>query len=230
MAPSPALSILENGPTTLAGRKLGVLITEGANSDLVEELRQAANVANVVIEVVAPTVAGVVGSNGAVIPAEQKIDGGPSVLYDAVVVLTAPDAVAALAGHPAARDFVTDAYAHAKFIGYSGESKPLFNAVGLPEDLDEGFVDLNEDGVENFLDVCARFASGTVPFPRHDVPTPAAELRPQFAEWRFPSGGPNKSAPLQTATEVTVDDFFLLRFSADDEALDFTVPVWQLRI
>ena len=53
--------------------------------------------------------------------ADQKIDGAPSVLYDAVIVITTKNGATALAAMPAARDFVTDAYAHCKFIGYAGE-------------------------------------------------------------------------------------------------------------
>ncbi len=152
---SLALSILENGPQHLVGRKLGVLVTDGADSGLLEQLRSSAKAERVVVEIVAATVGGVTGSDGEVIPADQKIDGGPSVLYDAVVILASPDAVPALLGHPAARDFVTDAYAHAKFVGYTSAASTLFDGVGLPEDLDPGFLDLDDVGVDGFLDACA---------------------------------------------------------------------------
>ena len=152
---SLALSILENGPQHLVGRKLGVLVTDGADSGLLEQLRSSAKAERVVVEIVAATVGGVTGSDGEVIPADQKIDGGPSVLDDAVVILASPDAVPALLGHPAARDFVTDAYAHAKFVGYTSAASTLFDGVGLPEDLDPGFLDLDDVGVDGFLDACA---------------------------------------------------------------------------
>jgi len=76
-------------------------------------------------------VGGVEASDGHRVPADQKIDGGPSVLYDAIIVLAAKDGAEALAALPAARDFVTDAYAHCKFIGYTGDAAPLFEAAGL---------------------------------------------------------------------------------------------------
>ena len=47
-----------------------------------------------------------------------------------------------LAALPAARDFVTDAFAHCKFIGYAGDAAPLFEAAGLGNLIDDGFVDL----------------------------------------------------------------------------------------
>src|SRR5690554_7065396 len=48
------------------------------------------------------------------IMAKQKIDGGPSVLYDAVVILFSEKEAAMLANEATAKDFVTDAFAHCK--------------------------------------------------------------------------------------------------------------------
>ena len=52
-------------------------------------------------------------------------------LYDAVAVLASEEGAAAAGREPAARDFVTDAFAHCKFIGYTSEAIPLFEACGL---------------------------------------------------------------------------------------------------
>ncbi len=160
---SPALSIAANGPDSFAGRKIGVLVSDGVDPDLLDGLRTSAAAQGVVIELVAPAVGGVTGSDGTLVPADQKIDGGPSVLYDAVVVLTSEKGVDALAGHPAARDFVADAYAHAKFIGYTEAAAPLFAAAGLRR-RDDGFVELDADGA-NFVEQCAglRFWDREVP-------------------------------------------------------------------
>jgi catalase len=69
------------------------------------------------------------------------IDGGPSVLYDAVALLPAADAVADLVLESSARDFVADAFAHCKFIGYVDAAVPLFEKAGLAaKDFDEGCV------------------------------------------------------------------------------------------
>jgi catalase len=94
-------------------------------------------------------------SDGTHIPADQQVDGGPSVLYDAVVVLPSAEGAAALARHPAARDFVTDAYAHCKFVGYVSAAEALFEATGLDELKDDGFIHL-ADGhkAADFLSAC----------------------------------------------------------------------------
>ena len=134
LAESPALSILANGPDSFASRKLGILVTDGVDAAKLTELTAAAEQANVKVELIAPAVGGVEASDGHQVAADQKIDGGPSVLYDAVVVLASKQGAPLLAALPAARDFVTDAFAHGKFIGYAGDAAPLFEAQpGQPD-------------------------------------------------------------------------------------------------
>ncbi|MEA2373353.1 MAG: catalase [Solirubrobacteraceae bacterium] len=157
LPPSPALSILANPPESFAGRKLGVLATDGADAELLLSLVTAAQDANVTVELIAPTVGGILTTDGARIPADQKIGGGPSILYDAVVVLTSADGAPKLAAEPAARDFVTDAYAHCKFVGYTADAAELFDATGLTKMMDDGFIDLaTPDAAAGFLEKCAK--------------------------------------------------------------------------
>ena len=156
LAASPALSILANGPDSFAGRKLGILVTHGADAAKLAELTAAAEEAKVNVELVAPAVGGVEASDGHRVAADQKIGGGPSVLYDAVIVLAAKDGAQALAALSAARDFVTDAYAHCKFIGYTGDAALLFEAAGLSRLMDDGFISLDETAAAQFISRCAR--------------------------------------------------------------------------
>jgi catalase len=155
LPPSPALSILANGPESFAGRKLGVLITGGADTGQLEEIRSAARQAQVNVELIAPVVGGVQASDGSRVAAGQKLDGGPSVLYDAVVLLLSERGGPALAALPAARDFLSDAYAHCEVIGYAGDLSPLLGAAGLTGLTDDGFADLNDDSAADFLTTCA---------------------------------------------------------------------------
>jgi catalase len=108
------------------------------------------------VEIVAPAVGGVKASDGQRVPADQKIDGGPSVLYDAVAVPDAKQGTPLLAALPAARDFVADAYAHCKFIGYAGDAVPLFDAAGLTDLMDDGFADLDRPSAADLLSRCAQ--------------------------------------------------------------------------
>ena len=82
------------------------------------------------------------------------MEGASSVLYDAVAIVVGADAVAALAHRPAARDFVTNAFAHCKFMGYAPEALPLFDAVGLRGDLDDGCIDLGAQTANDFVSRC----------------------------------------------------------------------------
>ena len=58
-----------------------------------------------VLEVIAPKIAGVMLSDKTAVAAQQKIDGGPSVLYDAVAVLASEDGAALLAARRRGEEF-----------------------------------------------------------------------------------------------------------------------------
>lgn len=118
-------------------------------------MRSAAEREHVNVELIAPAVGGIEASDGRRLPADQKIDGGPSVLYDAVILFAGQSGVSALAALPAARDFVADAYAHCKFIGYAGDPGPLFEATGLASLMDDGFISLDEHSAADFITRCA---------------------------------------------------------------------------
>jgi catalase len=153
---SPALSILANGPENFTGRKIGVLVTDGADAKLLTGLTAAAKEEGVNVELVAPAVGGVETSEGTKIEADQQVDGGPSVLYDAVVLLPSAEGGPELARSPAARDFVTNAYAHSKFIGYVRDAAPLLEATGIDRRLDEGFIEFGNGAGDpaSFLSQC----------------------------------------------------------------------------
>jgi catalase len=151
---SPALSILANSPGTFAGRKLGVLVSNGADHALLRQLTAAMTKDRVTVELIAPTVSGVSDDSGSALAIDKAVDGGPSVLYDAVAIVVSEVGGAALAASPTARDFVTDAYAHCKFVGYVGSAMPLFESAGLADLLDDGFVELASNGVEDFRVLC----------------------------------------------------------------------------
>lgn len=152
LEPSPALSIVENGPKRFEGRKLGVLVTDGADSALFEALKAGIAKEKAVIEIIAPKVGGVILSDGKPLAAHQMIDGGPSVLYDAVVVLASEEGAGDLVKEAAARDFVADAFTHCKFIGYTAPALALLEKAGAGEMLDEGTVEIDgPDAVSSFL-------------------------------------------------------------------------------
>ena len=142
LEPSPALSILLNGPERFEGRKLGILVTDGVDAALLKALTSAVTKEKAMVEIIAPKVGGVTASDGSWVVAQQMIDGGPSVLYDAVAVLPSPEAVDELATEATARDFVADAFQHCKFIGHVEAAMPLLKKAGIADSLDEGVIAL----------------------------------------------------------------------------------------
>jgi catalase len=141
LEPSAALSIIERGPKRFEGRKLGLLVTDGSDAALVGAITGAITGEKGVVEIIAPKIGGVTLSDGSFLEAQQMIDGGPSVLYDAVAILAAEAVMPDLLKESAARDFVADAFAHCKFIGYATPVLALMKKAGI-EDLDEGTVEL----------------------------------------------------------------------------------------
>ncbi|CDM61717.1 MULTISPECIES: catalase C [Rhizobium] len=136
--PSPALSIVERGPKRFEGRKLGILVTDGVDAQLLNGLAAAITKEKAVFELIAPKVGGVTASDGTWVEAHHMIDGGPSVLFDAVALLTSSAAMDDLVKEATARDFVADAFQHCKFIGYHQSALPLLEKTGIADALDEG--------------------------------------------------------------------------------------------
>ncbi|MCP1200856.1 catalase [Notoacmeibacter sp. MSK16QG-6] len=155
LAASDALSILKNGPDSFAGRKLGLYVSNGADAALVKALKEAASSEGAVCEIVTPQIAGVELSDGSKLAGDQKIDGGPSLLYDAVAILLTEEAAKRVADDKPSQDFASDAFAHAKFIAYTEGAMPLFEAIGLDEKIDDGFVEVGKKSdVSDFIEKC----------------------------------------------------------------------------
>jgi catalase len=157
LEPSPALSILRNGPATFKGRTVGGLVTDGINAQLLNALKKAVEKEGAILKLVAPMVGGVKASDGSWIEADEKIEGGPSVLYDAVALLVSSDGAEMLTGMPPARDFVADALAHKKFVGYVEAAKPLLEKAGADLVSDGGLIALKTAGsASTFLLACRK--------------------------------------------------------------------------
>lgn len=152
LEPAPSLSIVERGPQRFEGRKLGILVTDGVDAKLLKALTAAIEKDKAVFELIAPKVGGVKASDGSWIEVHHMIDGGPSVLFDAVALLTSADAMDDLVKEATARDFVADAFQHCKFIGYDQSAMPLLEKAGIAEALDEGVIALSgKDGMDAFI-------------------------------------------------------------------------------
>jgi catalase len=154
---SPPLSIVLNGPESFKGRKVGALVSDGTDADLLSALQAALAKEGAMLKLVAPMVGGVELSDGKFVPADEKIDGGPSVVFDAVAILISDKGAHLLANESTARDFVADAFAHLKMIGCVEAAKPLLQKAGIPEGGDDGVISLkSKSDVAAFVRACRK--------------------------------------------------------------------------
>ncbi|MFG6583447.1 catalase [Sulfitobacter sp. 1A12779] len=154
LPPSDALSILKNAPNSFAGRKLGLFLTEGADASVVEALEKAFADEGAMVAIVTPHIQGVTLSDGSTREADEKIDGGPSVVFDAVALVFGNEKADKIAKNKPAQDFVSDAFAHNKFIAWTTAADPLLNAAGVEKD--EGMMEVSADNADTFLQTCRK--------------------------------------------------------------------------
>ena len=161
MPPSPALSILAKARPTLLGRKIGCLVSEGSDGDLIMALQSAVEAAGAKMQIVAPMIGGVVTAQGASLAADHKVEGGPSILFDAVVLAPSVEGGAKFALQAEAVNFLRDAYGHLKVIGYLPAVAPMLVKAGIDANPhnDRGLLPLEISSIGAFLE---RAAEGRV--------------------------------------------------------------------
>lgn len=135
---SPSLSIMSRPPRTFAGRRLGVLVTDGVEAAFLRQLETEFNDVGATIELVAPAIGGVKSEEGSWIEARKTLATAPSVLFDAVAIVVAPQASKEVTKSALATAFVADAYAHSKFIAYTADARPLLERALAGSPLDGG--------------------------------------------------------------------------------------------
>jgi catalase len=143
LPPSPSLSLLTQAKSTLQGRKIGVLITEGFDPSLLAKLRTSAKAEKASLTVIAPKIGGVNNSMDELVEADFPLSAAPSIFFDAVVILASAAGAKDLATQAAAVDWVSDANAHLKVLGHTSGAQVLLDRVGFKPD--EGLVPLNDD-------------------------------------------------------------------------------------
>jgi catalase len=146
---SPALRLYGKYPDTLMGRKVGVLLGAGFDPQLKKTLVAAVLKENAKAAIVTTKISGETDADGTLHPADIALRASPSVLFDAVVVLSGADGDKQLANNPDAVAFVKDADRHCKAAGWSG-IPTLFGEAGLEPG--PGLVDIGgKSGVKTFI-------------------------------------------------------------------------------
>jgi catalase len=147
--PSPALSLVAKAPKTLQGRTVALLVTEGSDAKLRDTVRKALEKKKATVKMVAPRA----GKMKIGVLPDMTIEGSPSCLFDAVVLLPSGEGADMLLGMAPAIDWLRDAYAHLKAIGYIAAALPLFEKADLEVDDDAGITDVgSKGGLDRFLE------------------------------------------------------------------------------
>jgi len=120
LEPSPALRLYGKYKPTLRGRKVGILLAPGFNLQTKDALVAAIKKEGATPAIIAPRVGGVEDSTGAKHAAEMALRGSPSVVFDAVAILSGPAGDKILSANPDAVAFLMDACRHLKAIGLAG--------------------------------------------------------------------------------------------------------------
>jgi len=152
LEPSVALSIQNPPPDSFHGRIMGVMLSDGFDGAALAALEKAVKDEGGLLRFIAPRIGGVSCSNDNMHAVTDQIAGAPSVLFDAVAILPGKDT---LVDNPVAVDFLSDAFSHCKFVGWSAEATELFEACGLDDLDDDGLCRLDDaDAVTRFMTAC----------------------------------------------------------------------------
>ena len=131
LPPSPALSIHKQGVPAPKGRKLGILVGDGASAETLAALKAEAKAQGASVMIVSQKVGGATLSDGSVQKADGQLAGTPSLVFDAVVITTGKEGFDKLIDDPAALEFAGLAWSHLKALGLCpGGRKILEKANG----------------------------------------------------------------------------------------------------
>ena len=137
MPVSDALSIQKNAKDGFAGRKVGILFAEGSDKAMVEKIKAGVEKAGGSVFLVAPKV-GALNVKGGTLEADGKLDGSPSVLFDAIASVLMPESAEKLSKQGAAVQWFMDAYGHCKTIAHCPGTQIILDKAGV--EMDDGVI------------------------------------------------------------------------------------------
>lgn len=154
LKPSKKLSIINNNPNIINGRKIGVLINNGVDSKLLKKLFQTLEHAQVNITLISSKIGEVSLSDSRKVIAQENLDGSPSCLFDAIILFV-DAADNAIIKNANAHQFISDAYLHKKYIAYVPSAAPLIKKSAFIKELDDGFIELcDQRSIDLYVSSC----------------------------------------------------------------------------
>jgi len=153
---SAALSQHKKAPMTMRGQKLGVLVTDGVEEQLLAALYERCVVEGARMELVAPVVGGVTSASGRRIDVDHALVAAPSVLFDAVVVLAEEEALAEAGLSAMASAWLREAFGHLKVIGFAARAQALLEQADVGSVPSEGVILLEGIDLSAFISAFKR--------------------------------------------------------------------------
>jgi catalase len=141
---SPALSLDNQPRTSIATRKIAMLVADGFDGAAAEEVRAALVAHGAIVEVIAPVLGTIASQSGAPVEADKTFKTGASVFYDALFVPGGQRSVASLERNGDAVHFLQEAYKHGKAIAAIGEAVDLCTLAELEDDEDDAAADAHD--------------------------------------------------------------------------------------
>jgi len=158
LPPSPALSLIEGATQTLHGRKVGVLVSDGADADLLGKLKTLLDAEAAQLVLIGPRAGKVLAADGSTLVPDFALSTAPSVFFDAVILMPREAEVTAMAQLAAVIDWIRDAYGHLKVIGHLPAAQPLLDRAAVTADA--GVIPI--PGVEALRDFVERAKAGRI--------------------------------------------------------------------
>lgn len=131
---SPALQTIGNAKDTLEGRSIGILIADGSDIAVIDQIKKSVIKAGASVKIVGPKIGGAKLSDGSLHAVDGQLAGTPSVLFDAVAVILSEEGAKTLSTESAAIDFVRDAFGHLKAIVADKGGEVLLDKANITAD------------------------------------------------------------------------------------------------
>ena len=132
-----------------------MLVSDGVDADLLNAVQAAFKQEGAVVKLVAPMVGGVEASDGSWIEADEKIDGGPSVVFDAVAMLLSDAGAQLLARGSDGAGFRRRRLRALQIHRPQPAAMPLLEKAGIAASRDSGVIALGGPAdAARFLETC----------------------------------------------------------------------------
>ena len=151
LKPTKVASRLSQAAKNFSGRRVGILIEDGANALILKQL-----LAEIENEKASYTLIGCYGgeimlNNHETVALHTQILGSPSALFDSIAIFLSDSELL----HPKMYEFIWDAYFHCKYIGYVPSFATGFKRMFHIIKPDAGFIELDrQETVTQFILMC----------------------------------------------------------------------------